>query len=332
MSASMSKRERVTATLARESTDRPPVSFWRHFYSRELTAEGLAAAMVAWQRTYDWDFVKLNARASYHVEDWGNRYVRSDNDTDTHRLDSYRVHEPTDWSRLETLTPTEGALGEHLKAIRLIRDGVGPDVPILMTVFTPLSIAGDLAGQVEPMREHLLNHEAEAVAAIAHVAEVFSAFAAECLNAGADGLFYATTKWATTDVLTSEQYERWGRPYDLKVLEAVAGASFNLLHVCQSNNMLLSLLDYPVHAFNWDATDPTNPGLADVAGRTAKAVVGGISQAKTAEDGAQEALLAEVAAAREAVGGAGWMLGAGCVLPTTATEANVRTLRQAVGD
>lgn len=355
MMQSMSKRERVAATLKCEVTDRPPASFWRHFFQQELTAEGLAQAMLDWQRAYDWDFVKVNARASYHVEDWGNRYIRSGNDRDHPRLDWYRVREPDEWHRLEDLTPTKGVLGEHLQAIRLIRQGVGPDVPVLMTVFTPLSIAADLAGNPQLMRQHLANHPAEVEGAVRHVTAVFKAFAAECLNAGADGLFFATTKWATTDAVTSEQYGRFGRPYDLEVLESVREAPFNLLHVCGSHNMLKDLLDYPVHAFNWDATDPTNPSIEEIVRLTPKAVMGGVSQGKTRDDGQRGALVAEAAAAARAAHARdktlphleaalpevkaareyrpprGWMLGAGCVLPTDATDGNIRALRQAAG-
>jgi len=330
MAETMSKRERVEAVLHGQPTDRPPASFWRHFYKQELTAEGLADAMIHWQRTYDWDFVKVNARASYHVEDWGNRYVRSDNDRDPHELDSCRVADAAEWPCLEALDPTAGTLGEHLRAIRLIRDAVGPEVPVLMTVFTPLSIAGRLAGGVERMQEHLADHAGDVGAALDRITDVFVGFAAECLNAGADGLFFATTTWATTDALSPEAYERWGRPYDLRVLEAVREASFNLLHVCASNNLLTSLLDYPVHALNWDANDPTNPGLADVAGRTEKAVIGGITQARTSDGNQREAVLAEAAEARAATAGHGWMLGAGCVLPTDADAATLRALRAAV--
>ena len=331
MPETMSRTERIQATLKRQATDRPPVSFWRHFYRRELAPDGLADAMIDWQRTYDWDFVKLNARASYHVEDWGNRYRFSDNDRDPHELDWYRVQEAGEWRRLEGLKPTAGVLGEHLRAIRLVRRGVGPDVPVLMTVFTPLSIAGRLAGGDDRMREYLARNPKEVEAALERITEVFAGFAAECLNAGADGLFFATTTWATTDALPPQDYERWGRPYDLRVLEAVQGATFNILHVCARNNILKALLDYPVHAFNWDAADPTNPGLGEVAGLAEGAVIGGITPAKTADEGRREELLAEAAAARAATGSRGWILGAGCVLPTDAREANLRALRAAVG-
>jgi uroporphyrinogen decarboxylase len=328
MADAMSHIERVTAALRREAVDRPPMSFWRHFYRQELTVEGLVEAMIHWQRTYDWDFVKLNARASYHVEDWGNRYLRSDDDARTHRLDWYRVREADEWRRLEVLKPTEGVLGEHLRAIRLVKAAVGPDVPVIQTVFTPLAIAGELAGRVQSMRQHLENRFREVQAGLERITEVFTAFASECLSAGASGLFFATTQWATADTLTAKQYREWARPYDLRVLAAVREAPFNVLHVCGPRNLLKSLLDYPVQAFNWDAADATNPGLAEVRTLAKGAVMGGITQAKVADEQAGEALAAEVDAARAATGGTGWFLTAGCVLPTNALDGHLRTIKE----
>ena len=327
MAGKMSKRERIEATLRRQPTDRPPVSFWRHFYRQERSAEGLARAMVDWQRTYDWDFVKFNPRASYHVEDWGNRYRWSDDDLTPHSLDWFRVKEAEDWHRLEELDPAAGVLGEHLEALRLTRKELGPEVPIVMTVFTPLSIAGRLAGGEQRMRQHLAEHPGEVESALERIAEVFAGFAWRSLEAGADGLFFATTKWAATDMLSPDEYQRWGRPFDLRILEAVREAPFNVLHVCGSNNLLKSLVDYPVQALNWDATDPTNPDLEETKRLTEKALIGGITQALTSDGGARERLVEEARRAREVTGGLGWMLGAGCVLPTDALEENMRALR-----
>ena len=67
----MNHRERVLACLAGEYVDRPPASMWRHFYAEETAPDTLAEAMLGFQREYDWDFMKVNPRASYHAEDWG---------------------------------------------------------------------------------------------------------------------------------------------------------------------------------------------------------------------------------------------------------------------
>jgi hypothetical protein len=56
---------------------------------------------------------------------------------------------------------------------------------------------------------------------------------------------------ATDDVMTAEEYETWGRPFDLKILKAVSEAPFNVLHIHGKRIHFDSLLDYPVSALNW---------------------------------------------------------------------------------
>ena len=60
----MNKIERVDAALKGAAVDRAPISFWGHSYLKEWSAEELAEAMLANYRTYDWDYMKVNPRAS----------------------------------------------------------------------------------------------------------------------------------------------------------------------------------------------------------------------------------------------------------------------------
>ena len=144
-----------------------------------------------------------------------------------------------------------------------------------------------------------------------------------CLEAGADGIFFATVEWATYDVATAEQYAEFGRPYDLKVLAAVAEAQFNVLHVCRKHNMLESMLDYPVHAFNWATNEAGNPSLADVLAKSDRAVMGGVA-VRTVSEGAPEQVTAEVAEALAQTGGRRFLLSAGCSIPPQTPEDNLR--------
>ena len=64
----MTKRERVRAALAGESVDHVPASLWGHDFLREWSAEDLVAATLEAYRADDWDFIKLNPRATYFAE------------------------------------------------------------------------------------------------------------------------------------------------------------------------------------------------------------------------------------------------------------------------
>jgi uroporphyrinogen decarboxylase len=328
--ASMSKKERVKAALQGKEVDRPPVSFWRHFFEKETSAEGLAEAMLGFQKRFDWDFMKVNPRACYHVEDWGCRFRFSGDPHVAPVPRELAVHTVEDWKKITVLPPDKGALGEQLQALKLIKEGLqGEAIYFLETIFTPLSIAGRLVESEQVMKEHMQEHPEAVHAALEQITETYQRFARACLDVGASGLFFATTAWASYELLTDVEYAEFGRLYDLKVLEAVQDAEFNLLHVCRGHNMLHKLADYPVHAINWASRDPSNPSLQ--AGKAySKAVVGGIDHRSTLKTGSVEAVVAQAKDAKEQTGGLHWILAGECSIPTRTPERNLQAIREAV--
>src|SRR6266540_7018840 len=233
MGSGMSKRARLDAAMRGDQPDRVPWSLWRHFYESESSAQQLADAMVAWQQRYDFDLLKLNPRAQYHVEDWGVRYRYSGGPHDKPERLEYAVKRSDDWGQLQANSPTGGALGEQLDAIRLTRARLGRDLPLVETLFLPLMVAEYLAESPEALRRDVEQAPGAVHQALAVIVETFSRFVPRCLEAGADGFFFATT-WATPAKLPAELYAEFGRPYDLQVIDAArqAGASLNVLHVC----------------------------------------------------------------------------------------------------
>ena len=325
----LTKRERVQAVLEGETADRPPISVWRHFYDKETTVQGLVESMLGFQRQYDWDFMKVNPRAQYHVEDWGAtfRYPADPNEGPT-ALD-VPVGSPEQWERIEPLKATAGVLDEHLKALSDIRKGLAGDAPFIMTVFNPISIAGRLVESEGVFVEQMRSHPGSIHSVLEVVTETFSNYVSEILNAGADGIFFATTSWATTDLITSEEYAEFGRPYDLRILDAAKDAWFNVLHVCRSNNMLRDLIDYPVQAFNWDTQDTTNPSLEEARTLTSKPLMGGVSR-ETLLNGQPGSVIGEVNEAMGQTEGRSLMVGSTCSISPRCPGTNLEALRKAV--
>ena len=125
---------------------------------------------------------------------------------------------------------------------------MGPDTPIIWTIFSPLMILPMLLPGGRDQALALLRAEPAAVEhAFDAMTETLAAYARECLAAGADGLFYATNM-ATRDLTTAEECRRFQRPYDLRILAAVASAPFNLLHVCGTGVLFDEFADYPATA------------------------------------------------------------------------------------
>src|SRR6266404_3415839 len=232
----MTKRERVLAALRGDRVDRVPLSFWLHNFVTENSAAALAAETLRLARTFDWDFLKPQSRAQCFAEMWGLRYRPS-----TERATPFTV----------------------------------TDTPIIWTIFAPMMVMPSLLAGGREQALAIARAEPKAMdAGLAAIAETLAVYARACVEAGADGLFYATNI-ARGDGLTTGECRRFQRPHDLRVLGAVAQAPFNLLHVCGPAVHFDEFADYPVTAFSW-ALGAGNPSLAEVHRRTGRAVVGGL--------------------------------------------------------
>ena len=274
-SEGMTKRERVLAALRGDAPDRLPISFWLHNFATENSAAGLAAETLRLARVFDWDFLKPQSRAQCFAEMWGLTYQPSVERATPFTVTRTPLAGATDVERLRPVDPRQGALGEQLAALAEIRAALGPDTPIIWTIFAPTMVMPYLlTGGREQALAIARDHPKAMDAGLAAIAETLAAYARACVEAGADGLFYATNV-ARRDGLTQEECRRFQRPHDLRVLAEVAHAPFNLLHVCGPGVYFDEFVDYPVSAFSW-ASGAGNPSLAEVHGRTGKAVVGGL--------------------------------------------------------
>src|SRR5256714_3596738 len=189
----MTKLARVLAALRGEPVDRVPLSFWLHNFVTENSAAGLAAETLRLARTFDWDFLKPQSRAQCFAEMWGLRYRPS-----TERATPFTVtHTPlagaADVARLQPVDPRRGALGKQLAALAAIRAAVGPDTPIIWTVFAPMMVMPYVvAGGPQPALAIARAQPKAMDAGLAAIAETLAVYARARLEAGADGLFYAT--------------------------------------------------------------------------------------------------------------------------------------------
>ncbi|RPI91915.1 MAG: uroporphyrinogen decarboxylase, partial [Chloroflexi bacterium] len=64
-------KERIQACLNDEILERPPVALWRHFPVDDQDPKSLADATLHFQRTYDFDLVKVTPASSFCAKDWG---------------------------------------------------------------------------------------------------------------------------------------------------------------------------------------------------------------------------------------------------------------------
>ena len=339
----LTKRERVDAALRGEIVDRVPVSAWQHFLPAERHPDTLAAASLKHFHDFDWDWLKVNPRATYYAEAWGSHYDFAAYTGVLPRLLATPLQAPADLEKIREISGTQGVFAEQLDLIQQIKAGIG-GAHFLQTVFSPLSVLYFLVArpqqthpaeqlpdiQYEDLRRYLQENPRGAHAALKNIAATLGKFASAAVDSGASGLFFAIVRLARQGVLSRSEFEEFGKPYDLQVLKAVEGAPFNLLHICGPQAYFDVAAEYPVHALNWASIGQYNPTLSEAKLHAHQALVGGVDEIENLQHGRPEDVLREALAAIDATGGRHHLLSPGCATSVDVPAENLRALRQAV--
>ncbi len=306
----MNKIERVRAALRSEPVDRVPASFWFHFPPEQRAGRAMAQAHLDYYRAADPDFLK----------------VMDDNGYALTGVEAIRT--VADWRKLRPAPLASGPYQGQLDGLRRIADAIGGEALLITTIFNPYATGKHISNGL--VTEHLKADPEAVSAGLATIAESLAEYARACIEAGAAGIYFSA-QGSERDRFTDEEFERYVKPHDLMVLCATAqtSAEFNLLHICGANVRLAAYAPYPAHAVNW-APQLGNPSLSE--GRTllGRPIVGGVDQRGPIVDGTPEEIAAEVQAAIAEAGRVGFMLGAGCTVPSDIPVKNLVIAREAV--
>ena len=237
------------------------------------------------------------------------------------------VRQAADLASLSPADPTQGALAQQLEAMTIIRAAAGPDVPVIATVFAPLMVAQFMVpGGIDAVLKLARENAPALERGLEAIAVTQESFTRELVRRGVDGIFYATNV-ATRNLLSPDEFRRFQRPYDRRILEAAGALPFNIVHMCGGGILFEEFVDYPVHVFSW-ATTPGNPSLTEVHRRTGRTVLGGLPAKPEILTMKREALVARARASLTEMGGRFHLLGPDCSInPDTPEE-----LLHAVGE
>lgn len=324
---SISHRQRMETCLGGEKPDRTPVALWRHFPVDDQTPEGLAAAIIKFQRDYDFDLVKVTPASSFCLKDWGIGDEWRGADEGTRDYVRRVIQHPEDWEQLQVLSPTEGHLGSQLKCLRYIVHELGPETPVIQTVFSPLSQAKNLVGP-EKLLVHLRKYPDAVHAGLKIITENVLRFTESVLETGISGIFYAV-QHAQYGLLTETEYLTFGKEYDLQCLPPAQAGWLNMLHLHGQDVMFDQVADLPFQIINWHDRE-TEPSLVEAKDRFSGVMCGGLRRYESVLLGTPDEIMAEARDAIEATDGTRFILGTGCVTPIMAPHGNLLAARRSV--
>ncbi|GAI87621.1 unnamed protein product [marine sediment metagenome] len=325
------KRNRLEMTIAGEASDRPPVTLWRHWPGDDQHAGALAAAHLGWQRDYDWDLIKVSPSSSFCLADWGAKDSWHGSVEGTRAYGQRVVQRPEDWEMLHILDPRRGMLATQIEALRLIGEGLptlsDPGVPFIATVFSPLAQAKNLAGGQE-LLNHMRSNPDALLAGLETITKSIIAYIQAAKETGISGIFYAI-QHARYELLSPAEYERFGGPFDERILEATSDLWLNMLHVHgESGIMFDQVAHYPVQLVNWHDRD-SGFSLSEGLERVSGAVSGGVSRWALYQESPEQTTI-EASDAIQQTGSRRLLLGVGCVAMTNTPLRNIRALRDFV--
>lgn len=308
----MTKKERIRAAVQGKETDSLPYSFWTHLPGIDLDPVRLAEETYQFYRTYDVDFIKTMNNGMYAIEDFGCEIDYSEvAKGGVAKVTKTPIHCADDWFKLKPCSPSEGSLARELKYLKLLLEKVkGEEVPVIFTVFSPLTIANKISGNT--LAQHLKEGRSDAVHhALEVITQTTCEMAKAVIEAGADGVFFAAQN-ATFDFMTIAEYKEFGVPYDLRVLKAANGGWMNAIHAHGNNIMFELLKDYPVDVFNWHAWE-TLPEVGEAQLMTGKCLMGGLKRTDITQRD-HNAISHQIYECLVRLGGRNQILTPGCVI------------------
>jgi len=322
-------RARVEAALAGGEVDRPPAGAWGHRYRDEWSPERLAEITIERASRFGWDFVKFQPRATFFAEAFGAPYRPAGHSLRAPVADAPFVTDLDGWRRLSLVNPA--VMDDQVRSLGLVAKGLGDRVPVLQTVFSPLSVASYLVGRENRRLVRELRSSPDVVLpALERIADALIDLSRRSVEAGAAGIFYAISGFATPDSMPASVYEELALPLDLRILEALpATAWFNVLHLCGSHVTMEVGRRLPVQAVSYSIHNQGNPSLGEARKLTGKAVMGGLEQRRVLVGGPPDEIVAQARAAIAATGGRGLLLAPGCSVPPQAPDRNLRTMMEA---
>lgn len=316
----LTHRERMEKVISGEKPDRIPFSFWRHFPVDDQTPEGLANAVIDYQKCYDFDFVKVTPSSSFCIYDWGVRDVWRGNPEGTREYLEPLIQSVEDYEKIKVLDPTQGKLNDQLNCLSLIRETLPESTPFIQTVFSPLAQFKNLVGKTN-LGYFIRQFPNETLSLLTIISETTIQFIDECKKRKIDGIFYAVQQ-ATYNLLSEPEYLKFGKSFDLKILNPSNDLWLNVLHIHGTKIMFDLLRDYPCQIVNWHDRE-TSPSLKEARSLTDKVLCGGLSQISSMVLGNKNLITNEIIDAIQQTESIKFILSTGCVLFLTTPQGNL---------
>jgi uroporphyrinogen decarboxylase len=315
MRLTMTVDERVRAALRGDSVDRVPLCFWHHFRPGGSGKRLADLTMEFFRQKFDLDIVKIMPDIPYPGP--------PDPIQDAEQLRFLPRLEPDN-------TPS---FQEQLTCIRVLRQRLGPDFPILLTLFSPFTYITRFMGKQQAIAAVRKDPD-PFLEGLGTLSANLRMLITAAIEAGVSGIFFSCMG-ATTADLTPDEYKRIAQPYDLHALEGAQGGWLNTIHIHADPDQVSDqiyfeqFLDYPVSVMSW-SDRVSGPTLGEAFAMTNKCLMGGLAERGPLTHGGEDAIQNEMLAAIAQTNSQRLILANGCSIPDDTPEEWLHVARRLI--
>ncbi|SIR06953.1 uroporphyrinogen decarboxylase [Alkalispirochaeta americana] len=307
----MTKKQRVAALICGEEVDRIPASFSLHFSKESVSGKKAIDAHREFFQETDVDVLKIMNENLFSPD--------------------VLIRSPEDWKHIRPITGKEVYIQNQLDIIKALSDEMGGDAYIFATIHGVFASAfhatkdDDMKlAHHDKVTAHLRESPDVIETALKNIAEGLVAFVDLCIEAGAEGIYYAALG-AESYRFTRDEFSRYIKPNDILVLEAAKKApGGTILHMCKDRLNIDLYKGYPCDIVNW-AVNEQNISLDEGRELFKKPVLGGFDdRAGVLVEGRKRDIEHEVHRLVNTYGPTNFMLGADCTLPENMSYERIR--------
>lgn len=317
----MNKRQRVMDAVNGGTPDRVPAGFWLHFPGGYEAGEKAVQIHLDFFNKSGTDLCKVMNENSLP--------------------DLPQLKNAEDWGKLEPIPHDAPFIQRQLELVRRVCQEVAGEAVVLATIHGMVASAFHYLGGgalYDNDKLALTCHFRENPEAFHHGMEIIADYldylCGACLEAGADGLYFASLGGEIA-MMTDAEFEEFFKPYEVNLLKKYDAAApcFNVLHMCKDHLNLARYLGYPTKVINWGVYEG-NLSLTQGAALFGPGhiLLGGLDdRAGVLVDGTQEQITEAVHAVLDEMGTRNFILGADCTLPTDIALARIAGAVEATG-
>ncbi len=342
----MTPLERYETTIRHEEPDMVPTYMFAGIYTTRFTEEHISArdfaqdpekmarALSAFHKKTGMDCLYTLSDMGLLAEGYGVKMVYPEGENLPPELGEFVVKNPEDWEKLEVLDPRkDGRMHLYLDAAKILRKEYGNEVPLIVEISSPITSSTHVCSMDDAL-VHMITDPDPLKKGLQSITETTIKWINAAIDSGAHFVSYLLTRM-TREILTKEQYQEFGAPYDEKVFRETRRAR-KILHACGNEPMFDMIDEYAskhsdVVGVNW-WNRGAKPSLKEAKAKYGDKItlVAGVDHINTLPLGTPKDIEKEIKSAMDdAKPGGGFILATGCdVSPKTPME-NMRAFMNA---